>query len=288
MNTKRITVIAVAVALATLLAAGNPALAWDVQEKVTNNTGGPTHDLTKIVVGAGVVTNAITNQLGTPSITNHTPVAGGTTTTIIHWPGGTPVPDGGWVWGCFNATGAPVMGSAFWTDATSNIIGLAAIEVTVTEERDEEGSVRVVIEHTWRDWTGTRFPPLPEDGLGDSLGPITGTDVYFAVTTVERPLEELNEDRYDDPDITWERLADFQLNSGGDTASYNLGRPSSRDFVLLRFVASGEGIQTETIHQFQPSPDIPTVSQWGLIVMAALLVSAGAIVIVRRKRRVAA
>lgn len=32
---------------------------------------------------------------------------------------------------------------------------------------------------------------------------------------------------------------------------------------------------------------VPTLSQWGLIVMALLLVTAGAIVIVRRSRRVA-
>lgn len=289
MNTKRITIIVVAVTLVTLLASGNTALAeWDVQEKCINNTGQEAHDLTKIVQGTGIVTSAISNQLGDPNITTHEPTVNPVALSIIHWgPGGTPVPNGGSVWGCFNAEGSPEPAVAYWTDEAGNFIGYAAIEVTVTEERDDDGSVWVNIEHTWRDWTGTGYPPMPEDTLGEPLGPITGTNVYFGVTAVNRPLEELNEDRYDDPDITWEQLADFQLNSGGDTASYNLGRLSSRDFVLLRFVASGEGIQTETIHQFQPSPEVPTVSQWGLIVMAALLVSAGTIVIVRRRRRVA-
>lgn len=147
------------------------------------------------------------------------------------------------------------------------------------------------VEHIWYDWTGLGWPPAPNDDFGDPLGPITGTDVYYGIIDVNRPLEELNEELYDDPDITWVQLADFQLSSGADPCSYNLGILSSTDFVLFRFVASAEGTQTETIHQFQPSPPIrrpPTVSEWGLIVMALLLALAGTIAIVRRKQQIAA
>lgn len=305
MNTKRITIIVVAVTLATLLASGNPALAWDVQEKIQNNTGQDVYDLTKIVefVETGVVINAIENQLGKPNISPHTPSSGGPAKWIIHWgenPQGLPpdqrpsVPPDEWVWACFNASGTPKKASAFWTDEDGNKKPEPPppIEVYVSESRDQQDNVLVDVEHSWRDWTGTGWPPSPDDDFGDPLGPITGTDVYFGIIDVNRPLEELNEDLYDDPDITWEQLDDFQLDSVGDTASYNLGKVSNSDFVILRFVASDEGTQTETItiHQFQPSPPtrIPTVSQWGLIIMAMLLVTVGMIVIVRRRRQVVA
>jgi hypothetical protein len=281
MNTKRNVIIVVAVAVATLLASGYPALAWDVNETLTNNTGHTAEDLTKIV--EGTVTMAITNRLGTPSITNFT-TPGGTTLSIIHWgPGGTPVLDGGSVLGCYNATGSTKLYGAYWTDANSVFIGRAAVEVSVTEWREGEVSW-VDVEHTWRDWTGTGFPPMPEDDLGDFLGPITGTEVYYAITNIERSLEELTEDLNTNPDITWVALPDFQLNNGGDTASIELRELSRTDFVLLRFVLSGEGIRTPTIHQFQRSPDTPTVSQWGLIVMGLLLLVAGAVVIMRRSK----
>jgi len=41
-------------------------------------------------------------------------------------------------------------------------------------------------------------------------------------------------------------------------------------------------------YEYSKTEPIPTLSEWGLIVMAVLLVAAGAIVIVRRRRRVAA
>lgn len=299
MNTKRITIIIVTVTLFTLLASGNPALAtWDVQEKCFNNTGQDAYDLTKIVVmpEGGAVTSAISNQLGDPNITTYPPTVKPGSVSFIHWEvkyppdvpvPGTPVPPDGWVWACFNVSGQPKPANAFWTDQNGNIIGMAAVEVTASGERDEQGNVWVRVGHSWIEWTGRRWPPSTGDALGAPLGPITGTDVYYAITNVRRSLEELNEARYDDPDIKWERLADFRLTSGGDPASYNLGRLSNRDFVLLRFVATAERIRTETIHQFQPPSEIPTVSQWGLIIMAVLLVSAGAIVI-RRRQRIAA
>lgn len=55
--------------------------------------------------------------------------------------------------------------------------------------------------------------------------------------------------------------------------------------VLLLGVLAGTSIAQE------PAADeaaIPTLSQWGLIAMGVALVTVGAIVIVRRKRRIAA
>jgi hypothetical protein len=298
MNTKKIAIFVVVVIVATLLISGKPAFAWDVQEKVINNTGQDAYDLTKVVEGpeGDIVTKAIQNQLGDPNIVTYPATVMPTALSVIHWgvefPGdmlvpGPPVPPNGSVWACYNASGPTKPATAFWSDQEGNPIeGMAAVEVYVSERRENDGSVWIDVEHSWRDRGGMRWPPTPDDVLGDFLGPITGTDVYYAIANVERSLEQLNEDLYNDPDITWNQLDDFQLDNGGDRASYNLGDQSSSDFMLLRFVASGEGIQTETILQFQPSPIIrpPAVSEWGLIVMAMLLMTVGAIVIHKRRQ----
>lgn len=280
--------IMIAITIGVVMVYNTTALGLYVQEKCYNNTGQAAYELTKIVVGEGIVTRAIDNQLGSPSITPHTPVGGGAPVSIIHWgPGGTPVPNGDWVWGCFSASGSPQLGSASWEDSDGNFIGRAAVEVTVNASEVGD-DIRVGVEHTWREWTGTGYPPEPEDDFGDPLGPITGTDVYYAITDHRRTLEDLNEDLYNDPEITWVALPDFLLSNAGDTDSYNLGELEPSDIVLLRFVASGEGISTPTIHQLQPNAPIPTLSQWGLIVMAGLLLTVGAIVIRRRLKTVPA
>lgn len=56
----------------------------------------------------------------------------------------------------------------------------------------------------------------------------------------------------------------------------------------IKVTLNGKVKQTDPEdHTFLTVADIPTVSQWGLIIMAVLLVMAGAIVILRRQRVVA-
>ncbi|MHC4559429.1 MAG: IPTL-CTERM sorting domain-containing protein [Planctomycetota bacterium] len=55
--------------------------------------------------------------------------------------------------------------------------------------------------------------------------------------------------------------------------------------VLLLGVLAGTSAAQEPVEDVQ---NVPTLSQWGLIVMGVALVTVGAIVIVRRKRRIAA
>jgi hypothetical protein len=273
----------VAIVLATSLAWCNLALAWDVQEKCTNTTGQPAHDLTKIVLGQSAVTSAITNQLGTPSIVNFDGVS------IIHWgPGGTPVsstPPNNWVWGCFNAATQPNLIAAYWTNASGQFIGLAAVEVTF-HYRWDGGHGVLTAEHTWHSWVGTGYPPAPSDHIGPPLGPITGTNVYWAATDHLRPLTELNDALYTDPSLTWAPLDDFSLLGSGATQDYTLSGPGldSASFLLLRFVAAGEGLSTPTIQQIPLAVHaIPTVSQWGLIILTLLLLASGIFVVYRRR-----
>ena len=71
MSRKAEPILMAAVALCVTLAFVNSVQAWDVQEAVTNTMSRNAYDLTKIVIGDGVVTGAIENKLGTPSITHH-------------------------------------------------------------------------------------------------------------------------------------------------------------------------------------------------------------------------
>jgi hypothetical protein len=252
----------VAVALCVLLAFVSPAQAWDVQEKCTNNTGQLAYDLTKIVIGEGAVTGAIRNQLGTPTITTHSWGSG--TVSIIHWgPGGPPVsstPPNNWVWGCFNSSGRARTIAALWTDCYGRFIGFAAVEVTVYAEWGDDGTLVIIIEHSWYEWTGTQFPPEEGDQIGDPMGPITITDLSYAIAGHMRPLDELNDDLLNDPSIEWFPLAtDVTLGSAGEAISYTVDQIGVDDVVLLRYVASGEGISTPTIQQFRPSlvSDVP-------------------------------
>ena len=56
---------------------------------------------------------------------------------------------------------------------------------------------------------------------------------------------------------------------------------------ILSSTFAGEGTAEEEPLVGDNGAAIPTLSQWGLIVMALLMVTAGAIVIIRRSRRVA-
>ena len=58
-------------------------------------------------------------------------------------------------------------------------------------------------------------------------------------------------------------------------------------FWLLVALYPAQCVAGEKSVVLSPPPDIPTVSEWGLIIMAVLLVTAGAVVIMRRRRAVA-
>jgi hypothetical protein len=59
---------------------------------------------------------------------------------------------------------------------------------------------------------------------------------------------------------------------------------------LAGIEGAGDGMTATEIFQFRPhlagetAEDIPTLSQWGLILLGLLLVTAGAVVIARRRK----
>jgi hypothetical protein len=258
------------------------------QEKYRNNTGVTAYDLAKIIKGHHKIIYAIHHKFS-----KHRVFYLGSWFTIIKWYDGS-VNNGDWTWACFRTAGyKPIrVLAAFWTDSNQHIIGRAGPAIGKRPRYAVNGNIVLDLYHDWSNWTGEAFPPEEDDTAGAPLGQIDVNNVRYAVTNTLRPLEDLN-DALLDPNLTpltWMPLSNCTLNYGG-SASYDLGLRAPEAVILFAFDAAGEGQTSSEIIQFQPqeaTPIIPTVSEWGLIIMAALLVTAGAVVIVRRRQRVAA
>jgi hypothetical protein len=256
------------------------AFAWNVQEHLTNLTGQNVNDLTKIVISAGGVTDAITNDFGAPTISN------GILYDSIHWGPGADLPPGGTTFGCFNVdTAGPVLATSFWTN-DGVIVGLAGVEVTVVEDLSGGGGGDLILDisNDWVHWGGTVWPAELGDDFGPPVGPIALTDVFYAYVNISRPMEELNADLNTDPSITWQPLPNMNLGSGAQD-TFDLGIPQD-DVVLFRFVAAGAGLSTPTIHQFG-EPVVPVMSPWATGLMLVVLTTMGMLALFVRRHATA-
>ena len=200
---------------------------------------------------------------------------------------------------------------AWWTDAGGGFIAYAGAGTTVTAQSGP-GRVTVTVRHS-----GKQF----EAGVvGTVMGQITVSNVHYTVADTQRPLDELTEVlwtcHYDGtispgescetdagctsssggncgpPDITWLPLDGTTLDYDQDK-TYYLDEQAHETTVLFRFdaggntPAAGRGTwSSRELLQFGVCA-IPTVSAWGMVVIAVLVLSAGTILI-RRRRALAA
>lgn len=165
----------------------------------------------------------------------------------------------------------------YWTDASGNRIPGSVVYNIDTEWTYE--TAEDIAQATWQN----AFDP--SEGGRQS---ITISNIQYTLLDSEIDPNQLNAEN---PDL----VGLFQPLEGGDSFSLDFGQSQTllipgnvpeESAVVLRYEISAVGSAAQTIDfvQFVAPPDIPTVSQWGLIVMAALLVLAGTIVIVRRRR----
>jgi hypothetical protein len=175
--------------------------------------------------------------------------------------------------------------AAFWTDVNGNNIGRAGPALGAGAAAREGGTFADVT-HDWCEWSGDGYPIEEGDGCIGGLGTLDITVVFYAVTDVWRPLEELTEELYTDPDIDWVPLSDDAVDYGG-TVSYEVPQLAGEDVLLFRYEATGEGQTSREILQWGEAHDIPAVSTWGVVVMLLMVLVAGTIVF-RRLRAVAA
>ncbi|MHC4567467.1 MAG: IPTL-CTERM sorting domain-containing protein [Planctomycetota bacterium] len=285
MNT-RIRAIIVVAAISLYFATS--ALAYDVQEGYTNTTGQTAYDLTKIIEGEHSITSVIHDKFNSHTVAHHN--IDGREFTSIHFYNGQ-VADGDWTWACFSAGGTkPKVVGAFWTTEGGDIIGPAGPAFTVAPGSGASNTV-VEVGNTWLSWRGTRWDPndgpSPGDGPGDPYGLIDGT-VSFTTVSSRQSLAALTDNFIDT--ASWTELGTFALDYGA-TQSFRLPGVSAGDIVVFRVDAgsnaTGTDLSSIEMIQYDVEEGIPTVSEWGLIVMALLLLTAGTIVIVRRRRRVA-
>jgi hypothetical protein len=173
-----------------------------------------------------------------------------------------------------------------WTDKNGNEIGIGAFvnptAVPVPRgpspgEPQRDGYYQIIYNNS--------FAPI---GLQQT---ITISNVHYAVIMAPVPLDHLNAQN------AW-LAAEFEPLPGGTSFNVPFGESVSlpipgtvNSALVVRYEVSAVGSPADVIDfmQFVPDgPPIPTVSQWGLIAMAGLLLTVGAIVIVRHRRRVAA
>ncbi|HUV35861.1 MAG TPA: T9SS type A sorting domain-containing protein, partial [Patescibacteria group bacterium] len=240
------------------------------QETLYNNSFQTAHDLLLIIdPGAGgfPLANVITDS-PFPSCT--TWASDSTGLEYIHWYGATVAP-GGSAKACFetyprssgkNRRYQWEIANKYWTDENGDIICKAgpALSPWWKYFTVEEG-VECTAINCWVNWTGDGWPPSPIDSLGDPVGPISGTQVYYAITDSIRSMDELNDDLYTDPAITWYPLNDFTVDYG-DSVTFDLrGRLNANHVMLLRYELSGAGLTAQDILQMPLAamePEAPT------------------------------
>ena len=244
---------------------------------------------------------------------------------------------------------AAVLCAEFYSDDTCETyigdpIPVGTLGSLDTAGRDDNTlGFKVRIKHDSYDWISEG--PDEDEHPGDPLGPISGSEIYYAMWQEPIPEEDMTEDLwtcvdednvpvapatscYDDTDcsnpdypycgrcyndkrpdgicdgvqadrnrgIEWrqhpkEWPQSFTINHGESAGPFNLGDIGRNKRVLFRYYTDLEDDQylksEYEVIQFRPRDIIPAVSEWGLLVIALLILAAGTVVI-RRRRAMAA
>lgn len=242
------------VAVLIVLMGPAAAFSYNNQQGYVNDTGETANDLTKILEGYHVITDAIHDEFATHS------VGYGPNMTVIHWEDGE-VEDGEFTWACFStASGdAATVIAVFWTNSGIKIDDAGpALGIDPTVGRwGDSGTLSLGITNDWHQWDGPGFP-VNGDYRGIYMGPISGTNVYSAVRTELLSMEDLTEDIWETPSDPnyippgeWTAHADFSIDPGDPNTLYTLGEFNDEDVVLFRFDASGAGRNSREILQFR-------------------------------------
>jgi hypothetical protein len=153
------------------------------------------------------------------------------------------------------------------------------------------------IDFTGLNWEGTINCPVnisvsrAENTQSDSVRLV---DATWAVSDFVIPLDNMI---VADPEITslpWQDASGLEgavLQSPSDSATFTTPAldPRASESVLVRFTVLDQDDRQigVFIEQAELTPPVPTVSEWGLIIMGLLLLVAGTVVIVRRRQRIA-
>lgn len=220
-----------------------PRLGWDVQEHFTNHTGQIAYDLTKILPGSWLITEAIHDKFQSHTVLNFGAY------TIIHWFNGQ-VASGAQTAACFNVMGPfnPPVAAVFWTNQYGQIIGQAGAPVYISGRLNLAGNLIVDVNNSWREWTGTMYPPEAGDGIGNPVGPIDA-QVYYAVAADRYELEEMDPCFVAQTD--WTEVDPALTLAEEETRTYDLGQFNLEDVIVLRVDTLGNDLPGREMAQIR-------------------------------------
>jgi hypothetical protein len=282
----------ISVLLLLIIVGVSPVLAWQVNEHYTNNTGQNAYDLTKFIFGPNLsFTDVMLNQ-PYPDFeqTNYGSF------TIGHWYDNTDnafVAPGDQGHACFgtNAPTAPPY-IAYWTDIDGNFIGIAGPVMTYHIGYDAgSGQVLIKIGNEWHYWTGTGYPPQPGDELGTYVGEVTVPEVKYAIDSAGLPwvLEDLDSTILTDPNLFFADIPGLTgTYAGGDELMQWLDPGIPLEYgqkIVLFFTAEGPGGENAyDVIVWEYKPQVPSLTNWGIIILITLLVLSTIYVVYRRRR----
>jgi hypothetical protein len=198
-----------------------------------------------------------------------------------------PIPDDEWVHIGYRLNLPAEILETYWTDENGDLIGyiMQPPQEVIFEPDSPNLELRIT------------------NNLRNGM-PISFDLVGYAVVEQEIPLADLNADNPLFSNLTSFAGAsgNIQLNSGSSESfdiprNTDLDKPETYAIYLKHGINGDNTVVFKDFGHFGPVPpyvppvkptDIPTVSQWGLIIMAVLLVTVGAVVIVRRSGQLTA
>jgi hypothetical protein len=170
---------------------------------------------------------------------------------------------------------APVA-CAYWTDENGQYINMAVVQPCPSWDESSQ-YVYVKLENRAVLYGGYGYPFSP-DSLGPPAGQLTGTEVAYAVADRRYSLDELR----DDLPLSWVSLPDFDI-AYGDSTIYDLGSHSDGDVIIFKYTGTAEGTQSTEVIQFG-LPLVPSLTEWGLLVLAILVVASGVWIVIHRRK----
>jgi len=169
--------------------------------------------------------------------------------TIIHWFNGQ-VASGAQTAACFNVMGPfnPPVAAVFWTNQYGQIIGQAGSPVYISGRLNLAGNLIVDVNNSWREWTGTMYPPEAGDGIGNPVGPIDA-QVYYAVAADRYELEEMDPCFVAQTD--WTEVDPALTLAEEETRTYDLGQFNLEDVIVLRVDTLGNDLPGREMAQIR-------------------------------------
>lgn len=249
---------------------------YDINKDVHNNSG---EDAYGFVIELDGEPNILDNYNGFPNrhrFRTFAPPGRDNGTTILKWtnpllPDGSegPVPHCTWVHVGYKMDAPANILRSYWTNADGDLL-IDVNQVSQFPETSPDGSVTLTVANTLV--TGN---------------PVTFTIEGFSILDEPIPLAELNSDNgvFDNANLTPPPGGATEVVLGPGE-SWSMTVPDVPDDKVFVYVKKSKDFND--YGQLDPAPVLPTMSQWGLIVMVALLAGAGVIMIARRQHRTAA